>query len=184
MVEVTATNAAGDDVATSAPGASVAVDPPATSGTPAAAGTPVDGQTLTADPGAWTGTGPIDFTYQWQRCDAAGANCVDIAGATDATYTLGSGDVGSTVRVIVTGDNGEQTSVPSHDGRPDRRRAAGLRHRAGDLRHRRRRPHADRGRRHLGRHAPARLHVPVAALRRRRLQLRRHQPAPPTAPTT
>ena len=113
VVEVTATNAAGEDAASSVPGASVAVDPPATSGTPAAAGTPVDGQTLTADPGAWTGTGPIDFTYQWQRCDTAGANCVDISGATDATYTLGSGDVGSTVRVIVTGDNGEQTSVPS-----------------------------------------------------------------------
>src|SRR3954452_19005629 len=113
VVEVTATNAAGDGVATSAPGASVAVDPPATAGTPAAAGTTVDGQTLTADPGAWTGTGPIDVTYQWQRCDAAGANCADISGSTDATYTLGSGDVGSTVRVIVTGDNGEQNSAPS-----------------------------------------------------------------------
>jgi hypothetical protein len=113
VVEVTATNAAGEDTATSVAGASVAVDPPATSGTPDATGTPVDGQTLTADPGAWTGTGPIEFTYQWQRCDAAGANCADIAGATDETYTLGSDDVGSTVRVIVTGDNGEQTSVAS-----------------------------------------------------------------------
>ena len=106
MVEVTATNGAGDDVATSVPGASVAVDPPAVSTPPAApTGSPLDGQTLTADPGTWTGTGPIDFSYQWQRCDAAGNNCTDIAGATDPTYTLGAGDVGSTVRVVVTGDN-------------------------------------------------------------------------------
>ena len=113
VVEVTGTNAAGADSATSVPSSSVAVDPPATAGTPAATGTPVDGQTLTAEPGTWTGTGPIDFTYQWQRCDAAGANCVDIPGATDATYTLGTDDLGSTVRVVVTGDNGEQTEVPS-----------------------------------------------------------------------
>ena len=113
VVEVTGTNAAGADSATSAPSSSVAVDPPATAGTPAATGTPVDGQTLTAEPGTWTGTGPIDFTYQWQRCDSAGANCVDIPGATDPTYTLGTDDLGSTVRVVVTGDNGEQTEVPS-----------------------------------------------------------------------
>ena len=55
-----------------------------TTGTPAVTGTPRDGQTLTADHGTWTGTGPIDFTYQWQRCDAAGTNCADITGATDA----------------------------------------------------------------------------------------------------
>ena len=39
---------------------------------PAIAGTPLDGQTLTADAGTWTGTGPITYTYQWQRCDAVG----------------------------------------------------------------------------------------------------------------
>ena len=113
VVEVTGTNAGGADTATSVPSSSVAVDPPATAGTPAATGTPVDGQTLTAEPGTWTGTGPIDFTYQWQRCDSAGAGCVDIPGATEETYTLGTDDLGSTVRVVVTGDNGEQTEVPS-----------------------------------------------------------------------
>jgi hypothetical protein len=113
VVAVTASNAGGEHAATSAPGSSVAVDPPASTGTPEATGTPADGQTLTADPGTWTGTGPIDFSYQWQRCDAGGANCVDITGATDPTYTLGTDDLGSTVRVVVTGDNGEQTEVPS-----------------------------------------------------------------------
>ena len=112
-VEVTATNAAGEATAASAPSAGVGIDPPVATADPDVAGTPVDGSTLTADPGTWTGTGPIDFDYQWQRCDAAGANCVDIAGATDETYTLDSDDVGSTVRVVVTGDNGEQGSAAS-----------------------------------------------------------------------
>ena len=42
-----------------------------------------DGQMLSADDGTWTGTPPIIYTYQWQRCDAAGATCADIAGATE-----------------------------------------------------------------------------------------------------
>ena len=46
------------------------------------------GETLTADPGTWTGTGPLDYTYQWQRCDFIGKDCEVITGATDATYTL------------------------------------------------------------------------------------------------
>ena len=112
-VEVTASNAAGEATAESAPSAGVGVDPPAADVDPEVTGPLVDGQTLTADPGEWSGTGPIDFDYQWQRCDAAGDNCEDIDGADDETYTLGPDDVGSTVRVVVTGDNGEQTSVAS-----------------------------------------------------------------------
>ena len=54
---------------------------------------------LTAAAGSWTGTQPISYGYQWRRCDSAGANCVDIAGATGQTYTLASADVGSTARV-------------------------------------------------------------------------------------
>ena len=69
---------------------------------PSISGTPLDGATLTADPGSWSGTGPLSYGYQWRRCDAAGANCVDIAGATGSTYDLGSADVGATIRVIVT----------------------------------------------------------------------------------
>ena len=46
------------------------------------------GQPLTADAGNWNGTGPVTHAYQWQRCDAAGNNCQDIAGATGSTYKV------------------------------------------------------------------------------------------------
>ena len=39
------------------------------------------GIALAAVPGVWSGGKPVSFAYQWQRCDAAGANCKPIAGA-------------------------------------------------------------------------------------------------------
>ena len=42
---------------------------------PTISGTPQAGQTLTANTGTWAGTQPITYTYQWQRCDSAGATC-------------------------------------------------------------------------------------------------------------
>jgi len=43
-------------------------------------------------------------TYKWQRCSDAGAsNCVDISGATSATYTAGASDAGMYLRTVVTG---------------------------------------------------------------------------------
>ena len=146
----------------------MAVDPPANDRRPRVTGTPIDGQTLTADHGTWTGTAPIDFAYQWQRCDAAGANCVDIAGATDATYTLGPADVGRTLRVVVTGDNGGQTSVPLDADGPIAAAPPVTTSRPTDHRHGRRRPHADRADGTWAGTRADRLHVPVAALRRRR----------------
>ena len=105
-VEVTAGNAAGDAGATSAPTAAVLPAPPVnTTQPPAPTGTLVDGGTLTADPGAWTGDGPITYTYQWQRCDADGTDCDDIAGATDETYTPTSDDAGHAIVVVVTATN-------------------------------------------------------------------------------
>ena len=78
---------------------------PTNTSPPVISGTAVANQTLTAAPGAWSGTAPITYTYQWQRCDNAGASCADVPGATAATYVLTSSDVGFTMRVAVTGGN-------------------------------------------------------------------------------
>ena len=104
-VAVTATNAVGSATATSAPTTVVApVTPPANTSPPTIAGTPQQGQTLTAAPGTWTGA-PTAFAYQWQRCDAAATSCTDIAGATAQTYTLTPADAGFAIRVAVTATN-------------------------------------------------------------------------------
>ena len=76
--------------------------PPANGSPPSVAGTAQVGQTLTASSGSWTGTAPIAYTYQWQRC---GGSCSDIAGATATTYTLAGADQAQTVQVVVTASN-------------------------------------------------------------------------------
>ncbi|HEY7620566.1 MAG TPA: hypothetical protein VH834_12380, partial [Solirubrobacteraceae bacterium] len=80
--------------------------------TPPAGGVAHDGQALSADPGTWNGTGQLAYRYQWQQCDAGGANCHDIAGATNSTFTPTASLVGSTVRVVVTATNDAGTSTP------------------------------------------------------------------------
>src|SRR5687768_4276892 len=67
--------------------------------------TPQTGQTLTANPGEWTGSQPIVFSYQWLRCNSGGQQCVAIPEADDRTYTVRQGDVGNTLRVRVTARN-------------------------------------------------------------------------------
>jgi hypothetical protein len=68
---------------------------------PTVGGTASQGETLTATTGTWEGS-TTSFAYQWQRCDAAGANCADIAGATAVTYVVTPADAGATLRVNVT----------------------------------------------------------------------------------
>jgi hypothetical protein len=80
------------------------LSPPTGSGIPAPAGTTTQGQTLTAATGTWTNS-PTSFAYQWQDCDPAGANCVNLAGATTATYLLAGADAGHTIRVLVSAAN-------------------------------------------------------------------------------
>ena len=88
-----------------AAGARAADDPPVPLTRPVVSGTATDGQTLTTTDGTWSGTPPITNTYQWRRCDAAGANCTDIAGATQQTYTLTPADIGATIRSRVYATN-------------------------------------------------------------------------------
>ena len=79
------------------------VTPPSNVSSPTLSGTAVVGQTLTASTGTWTGSPAPSFSYQWQDCDQSGQNCTAISGATSSTYTVGAGDVGSTLKVVVTG---------------------------------------------------------------------------------
>src|SRR5712691_5991255 len=78
--------------------------PPSDVSPPSVSGTAQVGQTLTADTGSWSGPA-VTLSLQWQRCDSYGNGCVDIAAATSTSYAPGVGDVGSTVRVVVTASN-------------------------------------------------------------------------------
>lgn len=89
--------------------------PPANQTPPTITGAATEGQTLTLDPGTWTGIPSPTFTYQWQRCDQSGGSCTPIAGATTTAYAVGTSDVGSTIDALVTATNaaGTATAVSS-----------------------------------------------------------------------
>jgi hypothetical protein len=76
-------------------------------GDPTIGGDPRPGAALTADEGRWSGAGPIALQHQWLRCDASGAACEAIPGATGTTYTPTADDAGRTLRVEVTATNGD-----------------------------------------------------------------------------
>jgi Protein kinase domain len=106
-VWVTATNDGGTKTSRSRASSVVlpAFAPPSNVSLPTVSGTPQEGQTLRAGKGTWKGTGPITPTYTWKRCNAGGGSCATISGARGATYTLGSADVGNTIRVEVRASN-------------------------------------------------------------------------------
>lgn len=86
---------------------------PANTAVPTVSGTPAEGETLNASNGSWTGS-PTSYAHQWQDCNSSGASCANVAGADGSSYTLGSGDVGHTVRVVVNASNeGGSTSASS-----------------------------------------------------------------------
>lgn len=72
---------------------------PANTVAPSITGTTVQGSTLTAADGTWTGTPAPTLTRQWKR------NGVNISGATATTYVLTASDVGATITVTVTATN-------------------------------------------------------------------------------
>jgi hypothetical protein len=71
------------------------------------------GNTIHTTNGTWTGSTPITYSYQWQRCDTAGNACAAISGANQSTYKIVSADSGHTLRVKVTAhnSNGKGTAI-------------------------------------------------------------------------
>jgi hypothetical protein len=90
---------------------------PANTSVPTISGQPVVGEFLTASRGAWTGSDPIQYVYQWQRCDQASGACSNVPGGTQQVYTVSSADLRATLRVQVTAANadgtGSATSTPT-----------------------------------------------------------------------
>jgi len=106
-VYVTARNSKGSSTAQSAATAIVGTGALAPSNTspPTITGTVQVGQALTSTNGNWSGTQPIAYSSQWQRCSASGSNCSAIGGASGPTYTIQSADAGFTLGVAVTATN-------------------------------------------------------------------------------
>jgi hypothetical protein len=104
-VSITVKNDAGATTAlsplTEPVGGTVVADPPQNTVPPAISGTALEGGTLSASPGTWTGS-PASYAYQWLRCDGSGGACAQLAGATGPSYVSVAADVGSRLRVSVT----------------------------------------------------------------------------------
>jgi hypothetical protein len=120
-----ATNAAGTSGAVaSAPTSIVSPpghsrQPPWNAGRPLLDGAAYVGGRLQASTGAWAGTVPFSYSYQWQRCRG---RCATIAGATRPAYTLVGADFGARIRVVVRASNragvGRAVSSPTAPAGP------------------------------------------------------------------
>jgi Ca2+-binding RTX toxin-like protein len=117
-VWITGSNLAGSDVAVTNHTFPV-VDKqhfsPSTIDAPAIVGTLAIGRQLTGSIGSFDGDTPIATTFVWQRCDATGAACHTIAGATKVVYHPTSADLSSTLRLAVTATNAYGTLVSMSD---------------------------------------------------------------------
>ena len=98
LVHATLGAAAQDALSTAT--APAGVGPKVTVG-PGVTGPVQQGRQLVGSVGSWAGSGAIAYGTQWYRCDASGAHCKSIHGATKSTYTLVAADVGQTLGFAV-----------------------------------------------------------------------------------
>jgi hypothetical protein len=102
VVHATVGTSSQDAVSVATPSAITAqTTGPSSSGLPTVVGMSKQGKQLTGSTGSWSGSGVIGYGYQWYRCDAAGAHCKSVHGATNPTYTLVAKDVGQTLGFAV-----------------------------------------------------------------------------------
>ena len=78
---------------------------PASTVVPTISGETMDGSTLSATTGSWTGSPAPTYSYQWQRSSGSEGSYVNIVGATSSTYVLTDADAGYGLRVVVTASN-------------------------------------------------------------------------------
>jgi hypothetical protein len=103
-------------VASTPTGEVAAPNAPANTSLPTIKGMFAAGKTLTATNGKWASPDMLTFTRVWQSCDATGANCISIPGATHPTLKLTKAEVANgTVEVTVTATDaeGQSTSATS-----------------------------------------------------------------------
>jgi len=115
-VVVTASNVAGTTEKESATTLEVTGLAPTNSEAPKITGEAKEGQLLTASSGKWSGTEPIVYEYEWLRCNTAGKECVQAAGASVLpTYSVVAKDVGKTLiaKVIATNIAGKASAESS-----------------------------------------------------------------------
>ena len=102
---VAAVNTGGTSTYSSSVATEQTIDiPPVYSGPPSITGTAQTGKTLSASTGSWSNRA-TSHTYQWKRATAVGGTYSDISGATSATYVVSHENVGSYIKVAVTGVN-------------------------------------------------------------------------------
>ena len=82
---------------------------------PMVAGEATQGKRLFGVTGSWSGSGKVELTYQWFRCDQMGAHCALLRGVTKRSHLLGENDVGHTVGLLVRAKDsrGSGTAVSS-----------------------------------------------------------------------
>lgn len=98
VAEIAANFYGAGDLSLSSNATGVIGDLPGNVAPPAVDGSTVEAQTLSAQRGVWS-NGATAFSHQWWRCNAVGAGCAPVAGATGLRYGLTVADVGSTLRV-------------------------------------------------------------------------------------
>jgi hypothetical protein len=84
-----------------AQGAGPSIWAPVATNTPTIAGTAAVGSTLTGTTGTWVQLLGVT-QWQWERCDATGAGCAAIAGATNQAYAVTAADRGKRLSLTVT----------------------------------------------------------------------------------
>jgi hypothetical protein len=84
---------------------------PAPVAQPVVSGTAQAGKQLTTTNGTWSSSTAISaWHYEWTRCDAQGANCLQIPGASTSVYTLTAADIGHRIRSYVSATNAVGTT--------------------------------------------------------------------------